>query len=146
MKISSKGKNSVAAVVYIAENSYKTKPITATAISNTLEISRSYLEQILSILKNSGILKSVKGSVGGFILAKPPEEISLYDILSKTELCLTEKNEPLYINENSEADRLLSHIVWDRLDDIVEGFLKSISVKEILEQYHTSALVGFLKS
>lgn len=133
MKISSKGRYALAAIVYLAENKNKSKPITVAAISDTLEISKPYLEQILTILKNSGILKSVKGSFGGFVLAKLPEEISLYDILSKTELGLVEKSEQLIISENLETDKYLADIVWDRLDSVIEDFLKSLSVKDILD-------------
>lgn len=49
-------------------------------IAQKTEISQNYIEQLFNILKNSGIIKSVRGSKGGYYLAKNPENISIKDI------------------------------------------------------------------
>lgn len=139
MKITAKGRYALAAVVYIAECKNNSVPVTATIISEELEISKPYLEQILTILKNSGVLKSVKGSSGGFLLSKTPTEISLYDILSETEIALFEKSEQLPGYIKNATDKYLSDNVLSRLDNVMTDYLKSFSIKDILDSKTVTA-------
>lgn len=80
MKISTKGRYGLKAVVEIALNDEE-GCVSLRHISETLDISESYLEQIIATLKKANIVKSVRGSKGGYTLCKPPEEILLGDLV-----------------------------------------------------------------
>ena len=91
MKISAKGRYGLAAMAYLAANYAAGTPITIISISEKLGISKIYLEQVFSLLKRAQLVISIKGSQGGYQLAKAPRDISAYDILSAIELSLMEK-------------------------------------------------------
>ena len=56
-------------------------PITLSSIGERQSISVNYLEQLISLLKKAGLVKSIRGAQGGYILAKLPSEISVGEIL-----------------------------------------------------------------
>ena len=86
MKISAKGRYGLAAMTYLARNYASGSPITIISISEKLGISKIYLEQVFSLLKRANLVHSIKGSQGGYQLAREPRAISAYDILSSIEL------------------------------------------------------------
>lgn len=81
MSISVKGKYGLAATFQLALN-YKAAPMQIRSIAHAQSIPQNYLEQLLVELKRAGIVKSFRGSQGGYVLAKSPEEIRVCDILS----------------------------------------------------------------
>ena len=80
MKISTKGRYGVRFMLDLAVNAMD-RPIPLKEIAKRQEISDKYLEQIVIILGRSGLVKSVRGAQGGYILAKDPQEISIGQIL-----------------------------------------------------------------
>ena len=84
MKLSTKGRYGLRALIDLAQNSTE-EPVSITSIAERQEISERYLEQLMSKLKKSGIVKSIRGAAGGYILARPMEEISVGDILRALE-------------------------------------------------------------
>ncbi len=134
MRISSKGRYALASIVYLASKYNTGEYITILNISESLEISKIYLEQIFSALKKSDIVVSIKGPQGGYQLAKPPEELSVYDILSATETTLFEKTENTVDKKVPNLETALFSIVFDPLDMCIYNHLKSISIKEILDE------------
>ena len=92
MKISTKGRYALASAIHIAQFYGSNEAITLISISESLGISKIYLEQVFALLKRGGIVISVKGAQGGYQLAKSPQQITAYDILSATEASLFEKN------------------------------------------------------
>ena len=76
MKLSTKGRYGLRALIDLAQNSTE-EPVSITSIAERQEISERYLEQLMSKLKKSGIVKSIRGAAGGYILARPMEEISV---------------------------------------------------------------------
>lgn len=79
-KISTKGIYGLEALYYIALNDHK-KPLQIHEIASHTDTPQNYLEQILSIMKNAGILSSIRGPKGGYMLGKKLEEIVIYDVL-----------------------------------------------------------------
>jgi Rrf2 family iron-sulfur cluster assembly transcriptional regulator len=80
MKISTKIRYGLRLVCDIAYNS-EGKPVQVKTVSKRQEISAKYTEQIFQKLKKAGIIKSVRGPFGGYLLAKKPEEITVGDII-----------------------------------------------------------------
>ncbi|NMA49027.1 MAG: Rrf2 family transcriptional regulator [Tissierellia bacterium] len=80
MKLSKKSEYSCLALMYLSKH-YNSKLVTILEISVENKIPKKYLEQILIQLKNAGYVKSIRGTSGGYKLAKQPSEISLAEIL-----------------------------------------------------------------
>ena len=74
MKISAKGRYGLAAMTYLARNYASGSPITIISISEKLGISKIYLEQVFSLLKRARLVNSIKGSQGGYQLAREPRD------------------------------------------------------------------------
>ena len=81
MKLSTKGRYGVKAMVDLAIN-YGEQPVSIKSISERQSISEYYLEQLFSSLRKAKLIKSVRGSQGGYILNRAPEEITIYDIIN----------------------------------------------------------------
>ena len=90
MKISAKGRYALVSMVHLAQHFDTGIPITIISISNKLGISKIYLEQVFAMLKRAKLVKSIKGSQGGYQIADKPAKITVYDILSAIELSLME--------------------------------------------------------
>ena len=84
MKLSTKGRYGLRAFIDLAvwgEN----EPISLTSIAERQDISVSYLEQLMAKLKKAGLVNSIRGVNGGYVIAKPAEEISVGDVLRALE-------------------------------------------------------------
>ena len=81
MKLTSKGRFAVTSLVDMAINSTGNKPISLSEISERQNISLAFLEQIFSLLKKREIVKSIRGPSGGYIFAKDPSFIMVYDVI-----------------------------------------------------------------
>ena len=131
MKISAKGRYGIAAMVYLARNYDASSPITIISISEHLGISKIYLEQVFSLLKRSKLVNSIKGSQGGYQLARHPRAISAYDILASIEISLIEKTGAA--SEKMEPlNHILSRTVFDVLDKSIYETLNGISLEDLL--------------
>lgn len=80
MKISKKGEYACLALIYLS-NKYNMPPVTISEIAEMNNIPKKYLEQILLILKGTGYVKSIRGVSGGYTLTKPPENITLAEVI-----------------------------------------------------------------
>ena len=132
MKISAKGRYGIAAMTYIAKSYESGMPVTILAISEKLGISKIYLEQVFALLKRAKLVNSIKGSQGGYQLAKAPKEISVYDIMNAVEFTLMEKTPPATPDKMPELDRVIDACVYQPLDENLREFLSSVSLENIL--------------
>src|SRR4026207_1008453 len=80
MKLSTKGQYGLLAVIDLALNAGNI-PIQSFQIAERQNIPKQYLDQLLLILKKSGLIASSRGRQGGYRLARPPQEITLYDVV-----------------------------------------------------------------
>ncbi len=79
--ISKKTKYAINALVYLAKENKGTEPIQISKIAESENIPRKFLEAILLVLKNAGMLSSRKGKTGGYFLHKSPDEINIADVM-----------------------------------------------------------------
>ena len=131
MKISAKGRYGIAAMVYLARNYDASSPITIISISEHLGISKIYLEQVFSLLKRSKLVNSIKGSQGGYQLARHPRAISAYDILAAIEISLIEKTGSVSEKMN-QLNHILAREVFDVLDKHIYETLNAITLEDLL--------------
>lgn len=133
MKISTKGIYGLKAVLDLTINSSK-ETTTIKSISERQNISESYLEQIFSILSKKGIIKSKKGSQGGYFLGERGEETTVGDILRALEgdLSVVSKDKQ---NEEGKLDLLMWIKVWEKMNTSIDTVVDNITLKFLSEEY-----------
>ncbi len=136
MKLSTKGRYGLRAVVDLALNSEED----AVALSSVAErqgISISYLEQLIAKLKKAGIVNSIRGAQGGYILAKKPEEITVGDILRALEGDLNPVDCSEIEGSSSTcvgANSCVTKYVWMRISDSINNTVDTMLLSELLKE------------
>ncbi len=140
MKLSTRTRYGMRAVLELAEN-YGKGPIQPKIIAQHQEISAKYLEQLMTILKSAGIVNSVRGSKGGYVLAKAPEQIKLSDIFH----CLEGPVVTVECVENesycTRTNDCVARQIWAEVHKSVMGVLQSIALQNLVDRAkHKKAL------
>ena len=109
-------------------------PVTLKDIAARQEISEKYLSNLIPLLKNAGLVHSVRGSQGGHTLAKPPREITVKDILLVLEgsMCLVECAEKPLLCQRSED--CLMRDVWSEVTGKMLDALESFTLEALMER------------
>lgn len=134
MKISTKGRYALRMLLDLAEHQ-NCGYIALKDIAERQNISKKYLEQIIPIVNRSGMLKTNRGSQGGYQLAKTPDKYTVGDILRLTEgslspiACVEEASAAC---ERSADCAMLP--VWQGLYKVIHEYLDSITLQDILDQ------------
>lgn len=132
MKLSTRSRYGVRALVELAIE-YEKGPLQIKTIADREKISNKYLEQIVGVLKTAGLVISVRGPKGGYILAKPPSEIKLLDVFDLLEGkvtafdCLVDKS---YCTRCGDC---LTKNLWLKMQQAIEGALISVTLKEMAD-------------
>jgi len=134
MRISTRGRYALAAVISMAENYNSGEYITLISISERLGISKIYLEQVFSLLKRGGIVNSVKGAQGGYQLTQTPQKITVFDVLASVELSLFEPTEETVPDKAPEIEAAMRLCVFDALDGAVIKTLKQITLYDLVTE------------
>lgn len=142
MRISAKGRYALAAMIDIARNAKADDCITVISIAERLGISKIYLEQVFSLLKKGGLVHSVKGAQGGYQLARTPQHISAYDVLSEVEYSLFENTGETVAKEAPEIDTAMKTLVFDGLDAAAENALKLVTLDDLVSESEKNNLGG----
>ena len=133
MKLTSKGRYAVMALVDLARFD-NINPVSLRDISLRQGISLDYLEQIFSKLKKNEIVKSIRGTHGGYVLNKNPNDIKLTNIFHavdekiKTVQCKKESKKGC----NGRATKCITHNLWDELETHINSFFENKSLKDVV--------------
>lgn len=141
MKISTKGRYALCVMLDLAI--YDTgEYISLKIIAKRLNFSGKYLEQIIGILTKAGFVKSVRGSSGGYRLAKKPQDYTVGDILRLTEGSLSPVS---CMEEDAEhcpkIESCLNLAVWAKLNDAINRVVDSITLADLVE--HSESIGDF---
>ncbi len=134
MKLNTRVRYAVMALADIAKFD-KQNPISLRDISLRQNISLVYLEQIFSKLKKNNIVKSIRGTNGGYILTKDPEQIKLSNIFSaveekvKTKQCKKESKKGC----NGKSTKCITHYLWDELEIYINDFFDKKNLGDLLK-------------
>jgi len=137
MRLSTKGRYGVRAMFDLALH-YEEGPISLKSIAERQEISEHYLEQLIAILKKAGMVKSARGSQGGYTLAKKPSQITIGDILRVLEgtLAPTDCIEDGSKSFNCEkAEWCVTRRVWEEVKMAIEKVVDSISLQQLVDDH-----------
>jgi len=135
MKLTTKGRYAVMAMADLATNE-NLKPISLSEISVRQNISLSYLEQLFVKLKNNHLVKSVRGSHGGYVLEKKAKDIKLSSII----FAVDEKVKTLNCKKNSKKGcggrtvKCITHNLWDDLEKHINGFFENKNLNELISK------------
>tara|TARA_B100001250_G_C19460732_1_gene640099 strand:+ start:70 stop:489 length:420 start_codon:yes stop_codon:yes gene_type:complete len=135
MKLTTKGRYAVMAMADLANNASQ-RPISLTEISLRQNISLSYLEQIFLKLKNKNLVKSVRGSSGGYKLEKSSSDITILNIISAVDERVKTLNckKELKRGCNHKSTKCITHNLWDDLDKHINYFFEKVKLKDLVNQ------------
>ena len=143
MKLSTKGRYGLRALIDLAQYSGEA-PVSITSISARQELSERYLEQLMSMLKKAGLVKSIRGAGGGYVLAKDMEEISVGDVLRALEGSL-EPVECAGLEPDGgckAADYCVTKYVWQRINDSISRTVDEIRLDQLVEESRKRQCAG----
>ena len=134
MKLNTRCRYAVMALADIATFN-KQNPVSLRDVSLRQNISLVYLEQIFSKLKKNNIVKSIRGTNGGYILTRNPEQIKLSNIFSaldekiKTVQCKRESKKGC----NGKLTKCITHYLWDDLEIHINDFFDKKNLADLLK-------------
>jgi len=130
MRLTTKGRFAVTAMLDLALNEHD-KPVTLAGISERQNISLSYLEQLFSRLRRHGLVKSVRGPGGGYLLAKGQDEISVSLIISAVDELIDATQ--CGGHENCHEDRrCMTHDLWTTLNSKILEYLSGVTLADLV--------------
>ena len=134
MRISTKGRYALRMLIDLAEHQ-NCGYVALKDIADRQNISKKYLEQIIPIFNKSDILKTTRGSQGGYKLSKSPDKYTVGEILRLTEGSLAPvdclNQDPIECDRSGECATLP---VWQGLNRVINEYLDSITLQDILDQ------------
>ena len=135
MKLTTKGRYAVMAMADLATYS-KEKPVSLSEISARQNISLAYLEQLFARLKNKKLVKSSRGSQGGYVLEKPATDIKISNIFYavneeiKTLNCKKDSRKGC----NNKSVKCITHDLWDDLENHINNFFENIKLADLTKK------------
>lgn len=133
MKMSTKGRYGLKAISELVMQENTNTPLPITTIAERTDLSELYLEQIFSKLKKAGLVESVRGSQGGYLLGKSSKAITVGDVLRVLEGSVS----PTVCAENAKCEKekpCVSLYVWKRIKDSIDEVVDSITLYDLIEE------------
>lgn len=134
MRISTKGRYALAAMICMAQSFDSGGYITVISISERLGISKIYLEQVFSLLKRSTLVNSVKGAQGGYQLTRMPRQITVFGILSAVEQSLFERAEETVSERAPDIEAAIRISAFNVLDQAIDQALSQVTLGDLMAE------------
>lgn len=133
MKVSTKGRYGLRAIVDLAAHESEGQ-VSLKSVAERQGLSENYLEQLFSSLKKSGLVKSVRGAQGGYLLAKATYKITVGDVLRSLEgtLCPVDCIDPDVPTSCERSDKCVTADVWVKLRDKINEVVDSITLADLV--------------
>jgi Rrf2 family iron-sulfur cluster assembly transcriptional regulator len=141
MRLTTKGRFAVTAMLDLAINE-KDKPVTLADISERQYISLSYLEQLFSKLRRSGLVKSIRGPGGGYRIAKNLDDIAVSDIISAVDEQVDATQCGGHENCRNER-RCMTHDLWTSLNHKILEYLAEVSLHDLVVSQQPGKAIVF---
>lgn len=124
MKISTKGRYGLTVMIELARK-FGEGPVSLKSIAESKSLSAHYLEQLAAPLRNAGLIKSVRGAYGGYILAHEPAKVTAGDIIRVLE-------GPITPVEGIEEEEPAQQALWMRIRDVVKDVLDTTTLQDLI--------------
>ncbi|WP_092402781.1 MULTISPECIES: Rrf2 family transcriptional regulator [Candidatus Ichthyocystis] len=138
MRLTTKGRFAVTAMIDLALRELD-RPVTLAGISERQKISLSYLEQLFGKLRKHGLVESIRGPGGGYIIARQMDKITVADIVTAVDepidSAMTES-----FGEITEDKKCLTQDLWNNLNNIILDYLRSVSLKDLVEKHRDKSV------
>jgi Rrf2 family protein len=132
MKISTKGRYGLRAVMDLCLNS-SGDYVSLISIAERQNISKNYLEQVFSALRKTGIVKSVKGSQGGYLLNGKTSEFTIGNILRALEGDLSVVKDE---STSSRIEHCIKMNLWDKIDQKLYQIIDNMTLEDLINEYN----------
>lgn len=142
MKLSTRTRYGVRAILELAGNAGK-GPLQLRIIASRQDISAKYLEQLMAVLKAAGLVRSIRGAKGGYVLAKPPDKIRLNEVFHCLEGTVTTAECVEDENYCQRAADCAARIVWTQVHRAIEGVLEAITLQDLIDQARAKGAVNY---
>ena len=133
MKLSTRTRYAVRAMIELAQND-SNRPLQLKIIAERQDISIKYLEQLMAVLRTAGFVRSVRGSKGGYVLAKAPDQIKLNEVVHQLEGPVTTVE---CVEDQDSCKRsadCAARYLWVQVEQAIEKVLKSITLQDLVDK------------
>jgi len=133
VKLSTRTRYGIRAILELAEN-YRRGPLQIKTIAGRQDISVKYLEQLMTMLKSAGFVRSIRGAKGGYVLAKQPNQIKLIDVFNCLEGPVITAD--CVGNENlcERAVDCVTRQLWAEVQNAIEAVLQSKTLQDLIDK------------
>ena len=132
MRISTKGRYALRVMIDIAINS-KGEYVSVKDIAIRQDISKKYLEQIMTMLSKAKLIETVKGNIGGYKLTKQAKDYKVGDILRATEGDLAPLDCLIDDNYCNRKENCKTHSFWFGLDKVINEYIDSKTLEDLIK-------------
>ncbi|MGN0475655.1 MAG: Rrf2 family transcriptional regulator [Acutalibacteraceae bacterium] len=138
MKVSAKVEFGIAAIIDIALYSELGEAVTVYSIAKRQNISSKYLEQIITVLRQANLIRGLKGSKGGYVIARPTDKITFKEIINALDVTIL--NDMTYYGEekDSEMIKTINDNLWNKMTSYLRDFAQNITLAEMTDIYRNS--------
>lgn len=131
MRLSTRGRYGLRAMLELALG-FNKGPVLMQTIAENQEISLKYLHALLTTLKSAGLVRSVRGTGGGYLLTRPPSEIRISEVAEVLEGSLSPAECVKDKSVCKRADHCVTRDVWRDLGDAIESMLSSLTLCDLI--------------
>ncbi len=135
MQLTTKGRYAITAMLDLATTSSKT-PVTLDVISGRQNISLSYLEQLFAKLRKSGLVKSIRGPGGGYLINQDANDISISEIIEAVDENIDLRRCQGLANCHSGRE-CISHNLWCEVSSQIREFLSHKTLGDVIKEYNS---------
>ena len=133
MKISTRTRYGIRAAVELG-NQYEKGPLQLRVIAKRQGISVKYLEQLMAVLRSSGLVRSLRGAKGGYILAKKPEEITILDVFHCLEGPTSTTECVVDCDACNQSLDCVTRQVWLDVEQAINQVLGKVTLADLVER------------
>jgi len=136
MRISTKGRYGLTIMIELAKN-HGEGPTSLKTIAQANNLSEHYLEQLIAPLRNAGLVKSIRGAYGGYVLADAPTKITAGDVIRVLE-------GPITLVEGIEDEEPAQRELWIRIRDAIKSVLDNTTLDDLASHSNDTETDGYM--
>lgn len=131
MKMSTRGRYGLRAMLELAR-CFGGSPVLMGTLAEREDLSRKYLHALLTALKSAGLIRSVRGTGGGFVLARSPSQIRLSEVLHALEGSLSLVDCVADTRACAKSNQCPARRVWQELSGAIENVLDNVTLEDLI--------------